>query len=551
MTGYISTAARPYLFAFALAMAGTAFKAYQWYFSRPLWLDEEMILLNARDRAPSELFGKLWLDQAAPVGWVALQRAAIAIDASDRAVRALPVLFGIGVIWVAWWMGRRWMTPLATAVFVALCSIGQWVTFYALEVKPYSADAFWVLSLIALATWATEATAHRPVNLTRTMAWWIVAAAGQWFSYGAIFVAPACAVLICVTAWRRVGFRTAAIVASQGVVWLASFGVHYALSIRHASQDEFLRKYWLSGFPPAGASLWETLRWLASQAEPIAAHPGGTLLWLPFWLAVGYGTAALTRRRHVLGLLILLVPVSAAVLAMLRQVPFTDRLALWTTPPLYAAVAVAATDLFDRFRPLRWPRLPGLAIVAMFTGVAWWVCGDILTEGRDQVIISGNNHDFDDGRGVRLLMRQRQPGDALLTTKHGLPAVWWYGGIDISGADAGSALPGGGPVIELRHVWFGLEGCRRRTQMRSLADALRGQSRAAVYLGFGSNVPEGFQQLVLDDLAKLGRRTAYVGVGSAVAAIYDLRDRPDTPLMGNSPASKLEGCVVARQAKRW
>ena len=87
--------------------------------------------------------------------------------------------------------------------------------------------------------------------------------------------------------------------------------------------------------------------------------------------------------------------------------------------------------------------------------------------------------------------------------------------------------------------------------MRSLADALRGQSRAAVYLGFGSNVPEGFQQLVLDDLAKLGRRTAYVGVGSAVAAISDLRDRPDTPLMGNAPASKLEGCVVARPGKRW
>jgi hypothetical protein len=548
---YISAAAKSYFVAFALAAAGTALKVYQWYFSRPLWLDEEMVLLNARDRAPSELFGELWLDQAAPVGWLALQHAVITIDPSDRAVRILPVLFGIGVIWVAWWIGRRWMTPFAAAVFVALCSIGQWITFYALEVKPYSADGFWVLSLIALAAWATEETAQRPLALTRTMGWWIAAAVGQWFSFAAIFVAPACAILLCVIAWRRAGSRTAVMVASQGLIWFANFGTQYVLSIRHASNDEFLRNYWVSGFPPAGASVLEALSWLINQAEPIAAHPGGTVFWVPFWLAVAYGAIALMRRRQVLGLLVLLVPISASLLAMLRQVPFTDRLAMWTTPPLYAAAAVAATDAFNRFRSSRLPRLVDLAMVTVATAVAWWVCADILTRGRDHIIIGGDNHGLDDGRAVRLLMRQRQPGDALLTTQHGLPAVWWYGNITIADPNAGSAFPDGAAVLELRHVWFGMEGCRRRTQMRSLVETLRGQSRAAVYLGFGSDVPEGFQQMVLDDLAKLGRRTAYTRVGSGVAAIYDLRQPPDTPLVGDAPPSKLAGCIAARRAARW
>ncbi len=41
---------------------------------------------------------------------------------------------------------------------------------------------------------------------------------------------------------------------------------------------------------------------------------------------------------------------------------------------------------------------------------------------------------------VHRLMRQQEPGDALLTTRLGLPAVWWYGEISLS--DAATARPG-------------------------------------------------------------------------------------------------------------
>ncbi len=533
-------------------VAGTALKAYQWYFSRPLWLDEQMVLLNVRDRAVTELIGPLWMNQAAPLGWLVLQRGVVTmIGTGDRDVRAVPVLFGIATLWVAWWMARRWMTPIAAAIFIVLCGISQWMTFYATEAKPYSADAFCALTLLAVGIWACEATKERPVSLPRILVWWVVASIAQWVSFAATLVTPACAVVLFTIAWRRAGWRTAVAVAVQGLIWLVSFGVHYILSIRHSSNDPFLRSYWASGFPPDDAGVTGAVRWLMNQAEPLASHPGSTELWIAFWLVAAYGISAMLVKRPAIGLMLLSMPVSGFLLAIFRVVPLTDRLALWTTPALYAAIAIAAGDVFERAdRPRSLRGWVGLAVGIACAVSAWAVCLDIFEKGRERVIVRGTNHGLDDGRGVRLLMAQREPGDVLLTPHLGLPAVWWYGHISTAEPVRGRTFPGdGAPIFEISHRVFGAGGCRRQSQLRALSDALAGAPRASVYLGFDSSMPPGFQQLVLDDLARLGTRVFYSRVApEGVAAIYDLRHPPDAP---SEPVSRLDGCVGVKPARRW
>ena len=527
-------------------------KAYQWYFSRPLWVDEQMILLNARDRSFSGLIGALWMDQAAPLGWLALQKAILeTFGTSDRGVRVLPVLFGIGAIWVAWWVAQRWLHPVTAAVLVGLFSISQWMTYYALEVKPYSADAFWALLLPALVIWAGEARERQAMSLVRTAAWWCIAFVGQWFSFGATFVTPACGLILCATALRRLGVRGAAVVAAQGLIWLVGFGAHYTMSMRQASNDDFLRTYWAAGFAPKSAGATEALRWLFAQAEPLASHPGGTALWIAFWLSAAYGIAVLIAKRPVMGLVALAVPLSACVLALFHVVPFNDRLALWTTPALYLGIAAAAGHIFEHIgapRSVRWFVSAAVALVFGFS--AWTVVTDIVVKGNERVIIGGDNHGLDDGRGIRLLMRQRQPGDVILATHMSLPGLWWYGDVNIDDQHRGQTVTAdGGPILEIRHVWFASEGCHRTTRLRMLSDALAGASRAAVYLGFGSDVPEGLQQLVLDDLGQLGLRVFYSPVGQeGVAAIYDLKQPPET---APASASTVQGCVGVRKAERW
>ncbi len=552
-----------YLLAAALALAGTALKFDQWYFSRPLWVDEEMVLLNIRDRALAELVGPLWLNQTAPLGWLALQRAVvITFGTSDRAVRALPVLFGIATLWAALWMGKRWMKPPAAALFVLLCATAQWMTYYALEVKPYSADAFWALALPALAIWASEPKGEQPLTLMRTGSWWSVAALAQWFSFGAIFVTPACGLVLCAAALWRSGRRLAVMVALQGLIWLVCFAAHYALSISYASNDEFLRNYWSWGFPPVGAGLTGTLQWLAQQLKPLAFHPGGTTLWAAFWLAVAYGAAVSFGRQPAVGLVILSVTLSAFVLAAFRRVPLTDRLALWMFPVLYAAVALAVDDVIERgrtgFLRRKWANV---AAAVMFAGIVGLVSVDIVRRGRDDLIVGGDNHGLDDRSAMRFLMSQRQPGDVLLTTHFGLPAVWWYGDILISDPNRGSTDPKDGTLaFELTYIDRGAPGCRNRRSASRLAPVLAGRNRAAVHLGFASRIPPGFQELVLDELSTLGTLVSYRPIASeGVVAIFDLRLPPQswTVNVTRPTGQQIEyvkrpaGCLGIRRARRW
>ena len=143
---------RPALIPLLIAIAGAAIVLYQWIGARPLWLDEEMIALNFRDRSFAGLGGRLWLDQSAPLGWLALQRLVLLVlGPSEIALRAIPALFGVATVFAAFFVGRRWMTTTGCAIFVLLCSLGQWMSFHAVELKSYSADTFWGLWLPALA----------------------------------------------------------------------------------------------------------------------------------------------------------------------------------------------------------------------------------------------------------------------------------------------------------------------------------------------------------------------------------------------------------------
>src|ERR1700754_417227 len=112
----------------------------------PLWLDEQMIARNIRDRGFAELAGALDNNQSAPIGWLYAQRALVSLFGTDEYVlRLLPLLAALGTLVLAWLAGRRWLGPVGAIVLVSLVATSAAAIRYAAEVKQYSGDLFWTM----------------------------------------------------------------------------------------------------------------------------------------------------------------------------------------------------------------------------------------------------------------------------------------------------------------------------------------------------------------------------------------------------------------------
>lgn len=540
---------RYYAFAPAVALAvfGAAVDIAQWLRAAPLWVDEEMIALNVRDRPFARLGGVLWLGQSAPWGWLVLQRAVLLLlGTSELALRLVPLIFGIGTLAAAAWIGHRWLSRTGAVVLVLICWIGQWMSHYRFELKHYSADVFWALLLPALAAWVVDAKDPSEARARqRLLIWWGAAAAGQFFSNGALLVTPACAVLLIVMIFRTHRLPGALRAALYGSTWILAFGLHYVISITYTHNNRYLRTYWAEAIPPENLGLPGTIGWLAGRLIPLADNPGATTLGLGLWLCALAGLLlAFNPRARRLAAMFATVPLSAAVLAGLGLVPLHERFSLWIVPALYVGVALLldagwrhSREAWRLRRPLRF-LLAGIAGAAALA-----VSGDIVSTGRRNLELgapSNSNHGLDDRSAVRWLMERRRPGDALLTTRLGWPAVWWYGGISLGRPAPRGRLPDGTGMYELAHHHPG-------PVCGTMESLFADHRRALVYVGF-PDMPDGFYELTLHQLEPFARvvEAREFADRSRVALLEQAggpRDRRAQPL--------LPGCVGFGVARRW
>jgi hypothetical protein len=526
--------------------------------ARTLWVDEEMLALNARDRAFTNFGSPLWLDQSVPLGWLAAERLVIlTFGTGERSVRAVTTLFGIATLAAATWVGRRWMTPAGAAILAIVCATGQWLVFFTLELKHYSADAFGALLLPALAAWALETSDGEEAKRRLTW-WWAVAAVALWFSNGALFVTPGCALILAVLCWRRHRQRAIPRLLIGGSVWLLSFAIAYTFQLRFARTNPYLRQFWAFAFPPASQGFGALVGWAGSQLEPMAIKPGGTSHWIAFWVAWTIGISAAILRRRELGLMFAAVPLSALALALFHVVPIFERLAVWTVPALYVGVACCA-DASVALLPMRSRRRAGTFLLALVAAIASIiVTNDVAARGiRELNVRPRSNYGLDDRRSIRAVMTLTRPADVVATTHFGLAGLWWYANISVFDPAATGRLPNGAPILQLGHEALG-PGCA--SQAARASEILRPFSRLVVYLGFRMNVlPPGFDRLVLKEFGQRGELVHYLehAEGGRVA-IFDLSRReakplvvPGESLLSSAPSPIAEGCVTLTPARRW
>jgi hypothetical protein len=199
-----------------------------------------------------------------------------------------------------------------------------------------------------------------------------------------------------------------------------------------------------------------------------------------------------------------------------------------------------------------------VTLAAVVVVAELFVSVDLYTRGLSNLALARNdsdNHGLDDRTAVHWLMQRREPGDDLMTTHLGWPALWWYGPFSLADPDiARGDLPDGGVMYEVGHVPPG-PGCA----IDRLSEALKGHRRVLVHVGFEDFSP-GFDALLFERLNQLGAVVeGHRFTDLSRAAVVDLRlpggsGESITPLLPHEEqggGAGLRGCVGVRRAQPW
>lgn len=293
--------------------------------NRSLWLDEAMLANNLVERSPAALLLPLADDQAAPIGFLMVEKGIISVlGGSERALRLFPLLSGIAVqILLMLLVLRVTKPPVGIWVLFFTATCGPLV-YYSSEVKQYSSDSAIAALILLLADWLTRRGAL--LSIPRAVAMGLVGAGAVWLAYPAVFVMAAAGIILVYVNCRskRRLFLVGAVIAT----WLSSFFILYCISLRHLVGHTGLQGYWSDAFPPRSLG---ALMWAYRSMLGVFRSPGGfTASALAAFCCI-LGAIRVARDGRLFALLVSPI-IFTLIAAFFRKYPFAGRVVLFLVP---------------------------------------------------------------------------------------------------------------------------------------------------------------------------------------------------------------------------
>ena len=305
-----------------------------------LWLDEASLALNVMTRDFAALARPLDWGQAAPVGFLWVERL-FAAHAESPAVwlRVVPLCAGVALPLLLWNLGRRVLGTGAGAIAAVTAAGSLLALRYSTEAKPYASDAAVAAALLLVACRVREA----PEEARR---WWAFAAAvvlAVFVSIPSVFVIAAIVMVFATDAAVRNSRHALRIGVPALAVTMVLFAALWLTAYQPSAGSAHLRDYWAPVMLDLRADdrvlrvvrvlmelTWIPLRWTGS----LLGAAVGTALWVGGLAIVGG-----RDRRHAA---LLATPVVIVALAsMAGAYPLSDRLAFFAVPGVWIAQAAA------------------------------------------------------------------------------------------------------------------------------------------------------------------------------------------------------------------
>jgi len=480
----------------ALLVVGVVLRLRAYVFGRSLWLDEAMLGLNITARPFGRLLEPMEFNQAAPIGFLFVQRAAVNLfGGSEYSLRFFPLFCGIASLFLFWKVAESVLAPRTSVIALGLFALADRLVYYSAEAKQYSADV-----AICVLVWWVVTRVEGPGGAPHPRRWWVPAVVGAvaiWLSYPVVFILGG--VGLC-WAWLQVRnrhFGELWVSAATGVIWAGSFAAAYALSLRAVSQNARLAEFWSEAAAPLFPRSFEAFMWWIKAVGRIAALPLGREVEELVALGAILGGAVLFRGR-IEWLLRIVIPGTLALVASgLHKYPLADRLWLFMIPGLLILVA-AGSDAFWARTGSAWPFL-GMVFGLLLLGHPTLYAAYHLV--RPQQV--------EETRPLlQYLAQERRAGDVLYLYYGSGPAARYY-------AERG--------VIKLDRVVLGVFARDDLGRYLRSFETLRGTGR--VWMLFSHvNVERGLNEEELGVLAldAIGKRLLVRRAPGAALYLYDM-----------------------------
>jgi len=323
----------------SIIFVGIVLRLIQYLLNRSLWIDESFIALNIINKSFPELLQPLDYNQAAPVGFLILEKLAVQIfGGSEYALRLVPFLSGIISLFLFYRIAIWFSKPQAVTIALGLFAISDRLIYYSSEVKQYSSDVAIALLLFLAIINITS----KKLTTSRVIFFGIIGAISVWFSHPSVFILAGTGIsLILFDIGKKEKLRFIKYLIIY-LFWLLSFTSFYFISLRSLTTNEYLLNSWSNNhnafmpFPPFSST---ELRWFADTFFEVFNNPVGIHL---------SGIAALT---FIIGCVskfadekkkfcILISPLLVTLFASgLEKYPFEGQLLLFIVPFVLLLVA--------------------------------------------------------------------------------------------------------------------------------------------------------------------------------------------------------------------
>jgi hypothetical protein len=229
-----------------LIVIGVIARAFHFLYGRSLWLDEALLSLNICSRGFTGLLKPLGDNQAAPVGFLWIERACVDLfGTSERALRIPAIVSSLLLIPIFFRFARQRLGSSTAWIATGILSVLPGLIYYSAEAKQYPID---VLVCFALLASAATIAQRLPGSSWPWTSYTALCAGGLWMSHPSLFFAAGTWVVLAAISYRH-GYREMrhwlAIVAASTIL---SFSVCYLTSLRFTYTNPFLRDFWSSAY---------------------------------------------------------------------------------------------------------------------------------------------------------------------------------------------------------------------------------------------------------------------------------------------------------------